>query len=144
MVKDYGNIRPRMGRGAGDSCPRSRITGILDFVLGGTLGIPFHGKELRESSTSCGAGRWAFVSTVKDHGNPRPRTGREVGDSFPRYRITGIVDFVWGGALAIRVHGKGLREPPAPFWAGSWGFLFGVKSYGNLREGRGAGDSCPR
>ena len=68
-------------------CPEDAIrmdTGILDLAWGGKLGIPFHGKGLRESSTSCGAGRWQLVSTVKDYGNLRLRVGCGAGDSSPR------------------------------------------------------------
>ncbi len=86
-----------MGRGARDSGPRYRTTGIVDLVWGGALGIPVQCQILRESSTSCGAGRWGFRSTVKDCGNLRPRVGRGARDSSPRSRTTGIFDLVWDG-----------------------------------------------
>jgi hypothetical protein len=102
--------------------------GIVDLVCGVTRGIFVHGEGLRESSTSCGAGRWGFVSMVKDYGNIRPRMGRGAGDSCPRSRITGILDFVLGGTLGIPFHGEGLGESSTSFGAGRWGLVSMVKA----------------
>ena len=88
----------------GASCPGQRVTGIFGLVWGPALGIAVHGKGCSESSTSCGAGSWGFLSTLNYYKtsnscwagrrgflstakfvrNLRHHVGRDAGYSFPR------------------------------------------------------------
>ena len=79
----------RLGADAG-GCKRVQAAGG-GF---GQLTILVHGEGLRESSTSCGAGRWEFVSMVNYKINQTWRSKRRSGRYRSCRKITTYIMFV--------------------------------------------------